>query len=369
MEKKIRFIGLDVHKAFITVAIADDGRGEAESYGEIPNTPAAVSKLAKKLVKDGCDLCFAYEAGCFGFGLYRQLTLLEHTCIVAAPSLIPRKPGDRVKTDRKDALKLARSLRSGDLTACNVPDETDEAMRDLVRAREDAVRASRVSRQLLGGFLLRHGKRYEGKSRWGNAHMNWILAIKMPHAAQQIVLEEYRLRVNHDVERVEALTLEIRRLITTWRWEPVVTALQTLRGVQMVAAVTIVAEMGDLRRFPHPQQFMAALGLVPSENSSGGNRHQGAITKTGNGHARKMLVESAWCYRYPARISPAIERRQRNVDKAVTDIAWDAQKRLCSRYQNLIVRGKNNKLVITAVARELCGFIWDIGQQVGMKVD
>jgi len=367
MERNIRFIGLDVHKAFISVAIADEGRGAAESYGEIPNTPAAVSKLAKTLERNGCDLCFVYEAGCFGFGLHRQLAVLGHTCVVAAPSLIPRKPGDRVKTDRRDALKLSHFLRSGDITPCHVPDDTDEAMRDLVRAREDAVRAARVSRQLLGGFLLRHGKRYEGKSRWSKAHMHWILALKMPHAAQQIVLEEYLLRMKHDVVHVDALTTEIRRLVATWRWQPVIKALQALRSVQLIVAVTVIAEMGDLRRFAHPRQLMAALGLVPSENTSGDNRRQGKITKTGNGHARKILVESAWNYRYPARISPSIERRQQGVDKEVTDLAWNAQKRLCARYQHLIMRGKNNKLATTAVARELCGFIWDIGQQVAPK--
>jgi len=367
MERKIRFIGLDVHKESVSVAIADEGRGAAESYGAIANRSAEVSKLAKKLNRNGCDLCFIYEAGCFGFGLHRQLTALGHTCVVAAPSLIPRKPGDRVKTDRRDALKLARFLRSGDITACHVPDETDEAMRDLVRAREDAVRASRVSRQLLGGFLLRHGMRYEGKSRWSQAHMRWILTIKMPHAAQQIVLEEYRLRVEHDVVRVDALTAEIRRLVTAWRWKPVVDALQALRSVCLITAATVIAELGDLRRFSHPRQLMAALGLVPSENTSGGKRHQGAITKTGNGHARKILVESAWNYRYPARVSSTIERRQRGIDEEVKAIAWNAQKRLCARYQDLMMRGKNNKLVTTAIARELCGFIWDIGQQVAPK--
>jgi len=364
MERKIRGIGLDVHSEFITVGIADEGREPAESYGEIPHTQAAVSKLAKKLDRDGYDLCFVYEAGCFGFGLYRQLTGLGHSCVVAAPSLIPRKPGDRVKTDRRDALKLARLLRSGDITPCHVPDETDEAMRDLERAREDAVRASRVSRQLLSAFLLRYGKRYKGKTAWTKAHIRWILSITMPHPAQQIVLEEYRLRMKHDAERVDAMTTEIERLAIRWRWAPVVKALQALRGVKLVTAVTVIAEMGDLRRFAHPRQLMAAIGLVPSENSSGGKRHQGEITKTGNGHARKILVESAWNYRYPARISRPIELRQRNVGLEVTAIAWNAQKRLCARYQHMIMRGKNKKLVTTAVARELCGFIWDIGQQV-----
>jgi len=369
MKGKIRFIGLDVHKDFITVAIADEGRGEAVSSGEIANTPAAVSKLARRLGRAGHDLCFVYEAGCFGFGLYRQLTAMGHACVIAAPSLIPRKPGDRVKTDRRDALKLAKLLRSGDITACHIPDEVDEAMRDLVRAREDAVRAGRVSRQVLGGFLLRHGKAYKGKSRWGVAHMRWILDIKMAHEAQQIVLEEYRRRVETDKERVAALTEEVRRLVKAWRWSPVVDALQALRGVSLITAATMIAEMGDLRRFAHPRQLMAAIGLVPSEYSSGGKRRQGAITKTGNGHARRILVESGWNYRFPARLTRHIERRQRGLSKAVTDIAWHAQKRLCFRYRAMFLKGKNQKLTTTAVARELCGFIWDIGQQVEARTD
>jgi len=366
MNRSIRFVGLDVHKELISVAIADEGRdGNISSFGEITNTPAAVNKLTKRLLTgDECDLCFVYEAGCFGFILYRQLTALGHSCVVAAPSLIPRKPGDRVKTDRRDALNLARLLRAGDLTACHIPDESDEAMRDLVRARGDAVKASRVSRQVLGGFLLRHGIRFEGKTRWGPAYMRWISELKMPHPAQYVVLEEYRQRVVHDMERVDALTKEIERLINGWRWEPVVCALQTLRGLKLINAVTVIAEMGDLRRFSHPRQLMAALGLVPSEHSSGGKRRQGGITKTGNGHARKALIEAAWNYRYPARMSATIERRQHKGDKATRTIAWNAQKRLCGRYNQLDMRGKNKKLITTAVARELCGFIWDIAQQV-----
>jgi transposase len=364
MKGRIRFIGLDVHKDFITVAVADERCGEANSFGEISNTSAAVSKLARRLGREGHNLCFVYEAGCFGFGLYRQLTALGHTCVVAAPSLIPRKPGDRVKTDRRDALKLAKLLRSGEITACHVPDTVDEAMRDLVRAREDAVCAWRISRQVLGGFLLRHGKVYRGKHRWGEAHMRWLLDIKMKHEAQQVVLEEYRRRVETDKERVEALTKEIRRLTRAWRWRPVVDALQALRGVSLITAATIIAEMGDLRRFSHPRQLMAALGLVPSEYSSGCKRKQGAITKTGNSHARRILVESGWNYRFPARLTRHIERRQRGLSKTITNIAWHAQKRLCFRYRNMILRGKHQKVVTTAVARELCGFIWDIGQQV-----
>ncbi|TLS72760.1 IS110 family transposase [Mariprofundus erugo] len=364
MNRMIRFIGLDVHKDFISVAVADEGSSYVESYGEITNTASSISSLAKRLSRQDCDLCFTYEAGCFGFVIYRQLLGMGHSCIVAAPSLIPRKPGERVKTDTRDALKLARLLRSGDLTACHVPDEGDEAMRDLVRARADAVRAYRVSRQQLNGFLLRHGKAYDGKSRWGNAHMHWLLDIKLAHEAQQIVLEEYRRRVEHDRERIDTLTEQIRRVNESWRWMPVVNALQALRGVCLVTAVTVVAELGDLRRFAHPKQMMSAVGLVPSEHSSGGKRHQGAITKTGNGHVRRVLVESGWNYRFPARLTREIERRQRGCDKEVASMAWRAQKRLCARYRQLSLRGKNAKLITTAVARELCGFVWDIAQQV-----
>ncbi|MDQ6996442.1 MAG: IS110 family transposase [Mariprofundus sp.] len=364
MKEIIRFIGFDVHKEFIAVATADEGRGGIKGCSDIANTPALVKKFANRMARDGHELCFVYEAGCFGFGMQRQLSKLGHTCIVAAPSLIPRKPGDRVKTDHRDAEKLVRALRAGDITACHVPDESDEAMRDITRAREDAVTALRVSRQRLNGFLLRHGKVYAGKSRWSKAHMNWILDIKMPHEAQHVVMEEYRRRVEHDVACIASLTKEIRRLAKAWRWSPVVDALQAFRGISLISAATIVAEMGDLRRFAHPKQLMAALGLVPSEHSSGGKRHQGPITKIGNGHVRKILVETAWNYRFPARVTRVIERRQRQLDKTVTDIAWHAEQRLCGRYQDLNIRGKNIKLVATAIARELCGFIWDVAQQV-----
>ncbi|MDX8404873.1 MAG: IS110 family transposase [Mariprofundus sp.] len=364
MTSKIRFIGFDVHKDFIAPATADEGRGAVVNHGDIANTPAAVKKFANRMGRDGHELCFVYEAGCFGLGMHRQLTALGHTCVVAAPSLIPRKPGERVKTDHRDALKLARLLRSGDITACHVPDESDEAMRDLTRAREDAVCALRVSRQRLNGFLLRHSKVYGGKSRWSKAHMNWILDIKMPHDAQQIVLEEYRRRVEHDVVCIATLTKQIRRLAKAWRWAPVVDALQAFRGISLISSVTVIAEMGDLRRFAHPKQLMAALGLVPSEHSSGGKRHQGAITKTGNGHVRKILVEAAWNYRFPARLTRVIERRQRGLDDEVVKISWRAQERLCGRYKDLSLRGKNTKLLTTAVARELCGFLWDVVQQV-----
>jgi transposase len=365
MNKAIRFVGLDVHKEFISVGIADEGTGDVLNYGQISNTASAINKLARKLCHEGCDLCFVYEAGCFGFTIYRQLTNMGHSCVLAAPSLIPRKPGDRVKTDTRDALKLARLLRSGDLTSCNIPDESDEAMRDLVRARQDSVRACRTSRQQLSGFLLRHGKVYDGKKHWTRAHMLWLLDVKLDHEAQQIVLEEYRRRVAYDSERIDELTKQIRRLNQLWRWSPVVHALQALRGICLITAITIVTEMGDLRRFAHPKQLMSAIGLVPSEYSSGGKRHQGPITKTGNSHVRKILVESAWNYRFPARVTREIELRQRDIDKAVTDIAWHGQKRLCARYRQLSIRGKNTKLITTAVARELCGFIWDIAQQVG----
>ncbi|MDX8404144.1 MAG: IS110 family transposase [Mariprofundaceae bacterium] len=367
--KKSRYIGLDVHKDFISVAVAELNGGDPYVHGQISNCATSVAKLIKKLAGEDKEneLYFTYEAGCFGFILYHLITSLGYFCMVAAPSLIPRKPGDRVKTDNRDAMKLARLLRSSDLTACHVPDEADEAMRDLCRARECAVKAQRVSRQSLGGFLLRHGHVYHKDTRWTSAHINWISKIKMAHPAQQIVLQEYVLRVEHDQGRVAALKTEIMRLTPQWRWAPLVEALQTMRGVQIITAATLIAEMGDLRRFSHPRKLMAAVGLVPSEYSSGNKRKQGPITKTGNGHVRKLLTEAAWNYRFPARLTETIKRRHEGVCKEVIDISWSAQKRLCGRYQQLNLRGKDKRLVTTAVGRELCGFIWDIAQQVGLN--
>ncbi|MCG5539513.1 IS110 family transposase [Halorhodospira sp. 9622] len=358
------YVGLDVHKDTIAVAVARLGRGDPEYWGSIAHTPEAVTKLLERLSPDGEVLNFCYEAGPCGYGLYRQLTAAGHRCMVVAPSLIPRKAGSRVKTDRRDAVTLARLDRAGELTAVWVPDDEQEAIRDLSRAREDMKAAERRARQRLSAFLLRHGLSYSGgKSRWTQAHWRWLEGIKMDSPWQQIALQEYIDAVKEAQRRVATLEEQMREAVAHWSLGPVVEALMALRGVQLVTAVTILAELGDLTRFDSPRELMAYLGLVPSEHSSGNTRRQGAITKTGNGHARRVLTEAAWAYRFPARKTASIERRAECAPPGVQAIAWQAQKRLCRRYRALIAAGKPANQAVTAVARELAGFIWAIARE------
>jgi transposase len=278
--------------------------------------------------------------------------------------MVPKRSGDRIKTDRRDACNLARLYRAGELTAIYVPQEDDEAMRDLVRGRQDAINAQRKVRQQLGGFLLRHGFRYPGKCVWTLAHRRWLAGVRMPHPAQQIMLQEYIHSVEECTQRVHRLTEQILQLMPDWRMHPLVGALQALRGVAPVVAATAVAEIGPMGRFEKPRQLMAYLGLVPSESSSGGSVRRGAITKTGNGHARRALIEAAQAYRHPARISRVILKRQEAVPEPIRQIAWKAQLRLCARFRKLIARGKSRNRVVTAIARELSGFMWAIAKQV-----
>jgi transposase len=364
MKKYSKFTGLDVHKADISVGMANADRGEAGYYGTIENTPHAYLKLAKKLSKGGEEVLFCYEAGPCGYEVYRQLTKAGYDCLVIAPSLIPKKAGDRVKTDRRDAVSLARLLRAGELTPIWVPDREQEAMRDLTRAREDMKGMERHSRQRLGGFLLRHGKGYPGRSKWTKTYFLWLEGIRFETAAQQIVLQEYIDMVKHAQGRVAAMEEEMRKALDGWTMKPVVEGLMALRGVNLVTAMTIVAELGDLSRFESPGQLMSHLGLVPSEHSSGERQKRGGITKTGNGHVRRVLVEAAWCYRLPARKTAHLRRKAEKSSKAVQEIAWKAQKRLCSRYWYLINKGKLPVKSCTAVARELVGFIWAIAREV-----
>jgi transposase len=323
-----------------------------------------LDKVVRKLVSQGRELHFVYEAGPCGYEIYRHLTRQGFNCIVVAPSLIPKKSGNRIKNDRRDAEMLARLHRAGELTPVYVPHVEDEAMRDLSRAREDAKSAERKARQQLNSFLLRSGFRYSGKTLWSLAHWRWISDIKMPHPAQQITLQEYVDAVRVCSERIERFTEQIRQLIPQWRLGPVVEALQALRGVSLVVAVTTVAELGDLSRFDHPRQLMAYLGLVPSEHSSGESTKRGGITKTGNGHGRRMLVEAAWSYRLPARVSRRLRDRQQSLPQPVWDIAWKAQLRLCARYRGLLAKGKQTQVVVTAIARELAAFMWAIARTV-----
>ena len=364
MKKYSKFIGLDVHKAAIAVGTASADRGEAGYYGTIDNVPHAYLKLAKKLSKGGEQVLFCYEAGPCGYGIYRQLTKAGYDCMVIAPSLIPKKAGDRVKTDRRDAVSLARLLRAGELTPIWVPDREQEAMRDLTRAREDMKANERRSRQQLGGLLLRHGKVYPGRSKWTKTYFQWLEGLRFETAAQQIVFQEYVDMVKHTQERVASMEAEMRKALEGWTLRPAVEGLMALRGVDLVAAMTIVAELGDLSRFESPRQLMSHLGVVPSEHSSGERQKRGGITKTGNSHVRRVLIEAAWCYRLPARKTAHLRRKAEKAGKAVQEIAWKAQKRLCSRYWYLINKGKLPVKSCMAVARELVGFIWAIARDV-----
>ncbi len=361
MTKFSKYVGLDTHKDTIAVAIAEAGQSKPRYYGEIANTPEAVAKLVKKLSPQGEVLSFCYEAGPCGYGIHRQLTHLGHDCVVVAPSLIPTKPGDRVKTDRRDSESLARLHRAGELTAVWIPGPEQEAVRDLTRAREDTKALERQAKQRLSAFLLRHGRLYaSGKTKWTEAHTRWLTTLKFEAPVQQIVFQEYVDTVAHLTGRVAALEEEMVRVLDHFSLAPVVRALMALRGVQLITALTVVAEIGDLTRFDSPRQLMSYLGLVPSESSSGATTRRGGITKTGNGHVRRVLTEAAWCYRFPARKTAHLQRRAKNTSDPVQAIAWKAQKRLCGRYQHLLRAGKIKVRVCTAIARELTGFLWAI---------
>jgi len=364
MEQATTYVGLDVHKDTIAVALADLGkRGEVREHGQIANTPTALKALLNKLTRSGGVLRFCYEAGPCGYGIQRQLTAAGHECVVVAPSLIPRRPGDRIKTDRRDAINLAKLHRAGELTPVWIPDLAHEAVRDLVRARLAAVRSLRQARQQLSGFLLRHGRHYN-RPAWTLMHRRWLAGLRFDQATHHIVLEDCIATVEAATARRDRLTAQIEALLAEWSLAPVVRAMQALRGMALVTAATVVAELGDITRFAKPGQFMAYLGLVPSEHSSGGTRHQGGITKAGNAAARRMLIEAAWSYRFPARISRAQLLRQEALAQPIRDIAWKAQERLCSRYRKLARAGKPATVVTTAIARELAGFVWAIAAQV-----
>lgn len=364
MDKPIIYVGLDVHKATIAVALAEaDKRGEVRQHGQIANTPAALKEVAARLSRRGADLRFCYEAGPCGYGIHRQLTGLGHGCVVVAPSLIPRRPGDRIKTDRRDAINLAKLHRAGELTAVWVPNQTHEAIRDLIRARLAAVRSLRQARQQLSGFLLRHGHHYH-RPAWTQMHRRWLAGLRFEQPVHHIVLEDCIATVEAAAARRDRLQAAIEAALPDWSLAPVVRALQTLRGMALVTAATLIAELGDITRFANPRQLMAYLGLVPSEHSSGGTRRQGGITKAGNGAARRMLIEAAWSYRFPPRISRELLLRQEGLPKAIRDLAWKAQERLCRRYRRLAQAGKLSTVVTVAIARELSGFVWAMAQLV-----
>ena len=359
------FVGIDTSKLRNAVAVAEEGRGGDLRYlGEIDTTEAATRKLIIKLAAKYHQLTFCYEAGPTGYGLYRLIRKLGHNCIVAAPSLIPKKPGDRVKTNRRDAVGLAKLLRAGELTAVWVPDERHEAMRDLSRAREAARKDLRGKRQQVSSFMLRLGRHFPGKKTWGPAHMNWLMLQKLEHREQRIAFEELLEGMRQEAERVERLEQAIREAVPEWSLAEVATALQAMRGIDLVAAVVVLAEIGDLSRFQNPRELMAYLGLVPSESSTGDKVKRGGITKAGNGRARCILVEAAWSYRHPPRVSRDKQPKVAAAPKRVREIAWKAQTRLCGRFRSLIRKGKRPTIVATAIARELAAFIWAINREV-----
>ena len=349
-------IGLDVHNDSIAVSLAPSDSTEVRRYGIIGGEHEDVLKLAKKLAAahPGMVLKFCYEAGPRGFALCRCLRSHGWDCILVCPSKVPRKPGERVKTDRRDADDLARLYRAGELTGIYVPEAEDEAMRDLIRARFQVGRQQHRARQQLKMYLLRQNLRYVGNSSWSPAHLRYLAKLKMPFPVQQIVFQEMLDVISEATARLERYDREIERAVPGWRWERAVRALMSLRGMALLHAATLVAELGDFNRFEHPSQLMGYLGLVPSEHTTGNDRQQGGITKMGNAPARRALIEAAWQYRAPARLSPHLKKRQEGLPKVITDIAWEAQRRLHHRYTHLTRVGKKkSQVAVTAVAREL----------------
>ncbi len=356
------FVGLDVHKDSIVVAVAELGREPARVVTTVLYEWNALSKVLDRLGPRSAVSC-CYEAGPTGYGLARSLQAVGWACDVIAPSLVPKKSGERIKTDRRDAIKLAQNHRSGELVAVSIPDEQTEAIRDLERARQAAKKAERVARHQLSKFLLRHGKHYPGKSNWTAMHHTWIAQQTFAEPAQQYVLADGLAAVETATLRVDQLTERLRECTKNWRLEPLAKALQALRGVEFVTAVTLAAEVGDFQRFAKASDFMGYVGLIPSEQTTGSRRCPGPITKTGNTHLRHVLVESAWHQRRQPRMSKALRERSVGVSPQVCAIAWKAQKRLHSRFGRLINRGKNPAEAATAVARELAGFVWAIARE------
>lgn len=356
-------VGLDVHKESIEIATADASGGEVRHVGRVGGDLPALDAALARLRCPTAGLQVMYEAGPCGYAIYRHLTARGIACAVVAPSLTPRRPGERIKTDRRDALKLARLSRAGELRAIRVPEAEDEAIRDLLRARDDSVRTQRDARHRLKALLLRQDVRYTGKTAWTPAHERWLARVHLPTPAQQMVFQEYVDSVHQATLRIGRLDQTINELLPTWSRYPLVRELQALRGVRQLHAAVLVAEVGPFERFDSPRQLMGFLGLTPSEASSGGKRRLGAITKTGNAFARRALVEAAWQYRFPARVGTTIAQRQDGCSETARAIAWKAQVRLCARFRRLSARRMLRTKAVVAIARELSGFVWAIACQ------
>jgi transposase len=359
------FVAFDVAKKKHAVAIAEGGRtGEVRFLGDVENSPLPIERTIKRLADryDRLQVCF--EAGPTGYGLYRQIQALGHDCMVVAPALIPKRSGERVKTKRRDAVTLARLHRAGELMGVWVPDAAHEAVRDLVRAREAAADDLRRKRQQLLSFLLRHSRIYSGGGHWTLAHRRWLAGQKFEHAAQQIIFQEGIDAIEDALERLRRFEKQLALIVPDWSMAPVVEAYQAMRGASFLVAVTFAAEIGDVRRFGKPRQLMSFLGLVPAESSTGDTIRRKGLTLAGNRRARRALVEAAWTYRYPARVSETLRTRLKGLPKPVRDIAWKAQVRLCARYRRLCASGKKLPIVVAAIAREMAAFLWAIGREV-----
>jgi transposase len=357
-------LGLDVHAETIAVAIAEP-EGEVRSFGTIVNRGESIGKLIKKLGPVE-KLRACYEAGPTGYVLYWQLAALGVNCEVIAPTLVPVKAGNRVKTDRRDAEQLARSHRAGDLTAVWIPDEGCEALRDLVRAREAAKQDQLRARHRLSKFLLRSGQRpAQGVKAWTQSYLAWVRQIRFHQVAQESTRLDYLHEVEHMAERVKRLEQAIQEAVqlASPELQEVIHALQALRGIAQLSAVTIAAELGQVSRFASARQLMGYSGAVPSEDTSGKRIRRGSITKTGNAHLRRIIIEAAWSYRLRPGIGPLLRKRQAGVPEQIKEIAWKAQHRLHKRYCRLAAAGKDQRKIVTAVGRELLGFIWAIGIQ------
>jgi len=362
------FVGIDTSKLRNAVAIAEGGRnGEVRYLGEFGTTAEATRKLVANLASKYDQITFCYEAGPTGYGLHRLIESLGASCMVVAPSLIPKKSGDRVKTDRRDAVMLARLLRAGELTGVWVPDDRHEAIRELTRLRETTRQDLTRKRQQISSLLLRLGLHYPGIKRWGARHRTWLAHVKLEHAEQRFVLEELLQGERQARERIERLEQTIREAVAQWSLGPVVTAMMAMRGIDLISATLILSEIGDMSRFENPRQLMAYLGLVPSERSTGGTVKRGGITKTGNNRVRRILVEASWAYRHPARVGMEKQALVAAAPPAAREIAWKAQVRLTKRFRRLSNKGKKSTVVATAIARELAAFIWDIARNVETK--
>ncbi|WP_193215169.1 IS110 family transposase [Luteolibacter marinus] len=366
------YVGLDVHKEQTVIALLEPDRdAEPRSYGSIATTQHALERAMRRIARQQkrrlSDLHVCYEASGCGFWIARRLLQMGLHCDVIAPSLIPSRSGDRVKTDKRDAAKLARMHRSNDLVAVHVPDAVDEAIRDLCRARTDAVDDLRRAKTRLLALLRRLGYRYDGKTHWTQAHQNYLRSLKLPDAAHNRVLEDHIATIDFHEERIARLEDEMRQLLDGWQREPLVRALMAFKGFKLVAAMVTVSEIGTFSRFAHPKKLMAFLGLVPSENSSGTSRRQGAISKCGNPHARWLLVEQATHYRVPPKVSPQLSERQSGAPRWIRELSWKTQTRLSHRFSVLRKRGLHHNKIKVSIARELAAFVWELGTRFEAK--